>query len=435
MPGCVLRGANQRGSALLATLCFAAVLSLALSSYLAVCYRSLVMSNRNMHSTHSIELAEVGMEEALWALNNNVLSSNQVDPAAWAATGWAVSGGTQSKSVTGFAYENGATGQVDITVENYASPSPRITVVGRMTLGDHSTITRTLQSDTRRSPLFTNAIGAIGNLAFNLGGTVDSYTAADPLNPATYSYGFSAVVSGANVDIGSASVYGYATTKGTALQNLSGAKVAGSLAATGIDPTRVSTNASQPLFDALEPSIGGGSGPITSSTTFPDGSYRVDSIDLPDGEVITISGAVRLKVTNSVRTSGSGSIVITSGSSLQLQIDESDGFGLVLQGSGIVNQTRQPRNLSVLVGGNYPGNPTSSINVTNDFYGSIYLPRDDVTVASNAPIFGAVIAKSITFTASTPQFHYDPGLQNFSADLIKAPISLVQLRELSPTGL
>ena len=394
------------------------------------------MSNRNMHSTHSIELAEVGMEEALWALNNNVLSlNNQVDPAAWVATGWVLTGSTQSKTITGFGYENGAAGQVDITVESYAT-TPRITVVGKTTLGDHSTITRTLQSDTQRSPLFTNAIGAVGNLTFNFAGTVDSYTASDALNPATYAYGFSAVVSGANVDLGNSSVYGYATTKGTTLQNLSGAKLAGSLAATGIDAARLSTNGSQPLFDSIEPSIGGGSGPITSSTTFATaGAYRLDSIDLPDGEVITISAPVMLKVSNSVRTSGSGSIVITNTGSLELQIDENDGFGLVLDGAGIVNQSRLPRNLSVLIGGNYLGNPISSINVTNDFYGSIYLPRDDLTIASNSPIFGALIAKSVTFTASAPQFHYDPGLQNFSVAEIKAPIALVQLRELSPTGL
>ena len=53
---------KKQGSALLATLCLAGVLSLSVSGYLAVCYRSLVVSNREINASHSIELAEMGMD-------------------------------------------------------------------------------------------------------------------------------------------------------------------------------------------------------------------------------------------------------------------------------------------------------------------------------------------------------------------------------------
>ena len=199
---------RQKGSALLATLCFAAVLSLSLSSYLAVCYRSLVLSNRVMQSNHGMELAEVGMEEALWAFNNGGFD------ASWTKD---TTAGTATKTVTmPVDYANGATGQCLVVVQNYnatvgsfttaATPVVTITSTGSVTLGDHTVIQRTLQSSVQPAKLFTNAIGALNSLSFTSGGLVDSY---DSL-AGTYSAlnrGFSAVVSGATVDITSASIY------------------------------------------------------------------------------------------------------------------------------------------------------------------------------------------------------------------------------------
>lgn len=81
---------SERSAALLAALCFATVLALALGSYISVCYTTLQMSSRTVQSTRSVELAETGMEEALWALNKNDWS------------GWTLSGSTATKTLTGF---------------------------------------------------------------------------------------------------------------------------------------------------------------------------------------------------------------------------------------------------------------------------------------------------------------------------------------------
>src|SRR4051812_34416676 len=95
---------RRRGSALLAALRFATVLAIALGSYLTICYRALAMSTRNLTSTRSLEIAELGMEDAIWALNNNT----------W--TGWTITGTTATKTISGFSYDNGATGTVGITI-------------------------------------------------------------------------------------------------------------------------------------------------------------------------------------------------------------------------------------------------------------------------------------------------------------------------------
>src|SRR4051794_28397532 len=73
---------SDRGAALLAALCFATILAISLSSYMTLCYRTLSLSTRSAQGTRAIELAENGLEDALWALNENDWS------------GWTISGTT-----------------------------------------------------------------------------------------------------------------------------------------------------------------------------------------------------------------------------------------------------------------------------------------------------------------------------------------------------
>src|SRR5471032_2145334 len=144
------RLAGERGAALLAALCFTLVLVLVLASYISLCYRSLQMSSRNLNSGHSVELAETGMEEALWVMNNN----------DW--TGWTLTGTTATKTLTGFSYDNGVTGSANLTIANYNSTTGTraVTVTGVTRLSDGTSISRTLNSTSAQAPLFVNAIAA-----------------------------------------------------------------------------------------------------------------------------------------------------------------------------------------------------------------------------------------------------------------------------------
>ena len=125
---------RERGSALLAALCFAAVLALVLGSYLAVCDTAMQLSNRTLEGERSAQLAEAGFEQALWALNNNNWS------------GWTTnSSGTATKTITGFSYEDGSTGSIILTITNYAaSPgtSRTLTTQGVVTLSNVSVPSR-----------------------------------------------------------------------------------------------------------------------------------------------------------------------------------------------------------------------------------------------------------------------------------------------------
>ena len=141
-----------------------------------------------------------------------------------------------------------------------------------------------------------------------------------------------------------------------------------------------------------------------------------------------------LKVRYWVQTAGSAKIRVTSTGSLQLQIDENNGYGLYLQGGGIVNDTMQPQKVSVLVGRSYSGTALSTINTSTPFYGTLYLPNDTVTVSSNFTMYGALVGKSVAFAAGSAPYHaihYDTSLQRIGISGFDShAFSLVLLREV-----
>src|SRR5208283_5512405 len=98
---------NERSAAMLAELCLAMVFALCLSSYIALCYTSLKLSTRNLMGSHCIELAETGLEQALYSQNNWDWS------APWNVN---VANATANLTLPAFSFENGATGQVSVSV-------------------------------------------------------------------------------------------------------------------------------------------------------------------------------------------------------------------------------------------------------------------------------------------------------------------------------
>ena len=234
---------------MLAALCLAMVFALSLSSYIALCYTSLKMSTRNIAVSHSTELAETGIEQAIYALNNNdwtnwtLSGSNAQITMTMTSSGLVLS----STNPTPLNYGNGVNGNVQITVNNYTnvlnnlSPGPSISSTSTITLPAYAgtaskpTINGTASFSTSTSPttaavpVFVNAVAATalpavsgtGTVQFRSAGTVDSYN-SNP-SPGTYQAysapvsGYSAVVlsqntstSSATVALGNAVVNGYA---------------------------------------------------------------------------------------------------------------------------------------------------------------------------------------------------------------------------------
>lgn len=98
---------SQRGSVVLVALCFVAVLAIAVTTYLTLSSRAMNFSARTYNSSLSAQLAEIGMELTMSALNNG----------SW--TGWTTSGAIATRTHTPTTdYGQGITGSVKILVTN-----------------------------------------------------------------------------------------------------------------------------------------------------------------------------------------------------------------------------------------------------------------------------------------------------------------------------
>jgi hypothetical protein len=427
---------RRRGSALLAALCFATVLAIALGSYLTVCYRALAMSTRNLTSTRSLEIAELGMEDAIWALNNNT----------W--TGWTINGTTATKTISGFSFDNGATGTVGITITNYdgTTGTRTLSVTATTTLQDGSQISRALTATSTQAPLLTNAVAATtGAVKFTAAGTssvIDSYdSSAAAYVPANA--GYSAVIasnstttSSATVQLTNAQVKGYVATLSTGPSYSSSAKIIGPTTpgATRIDTARISTSPYQPVFDIN--SISGAGTTLlnpTTNTTVTIGTPGASSASIYYNSGLNMVGTTKIKVDGPVKlvvsgnlyiglSGGTPSIEVTTNGTLEIFVSGD----IAIYGNGINNLTTIPKR-AVVYGTNSLTAP--DMNTSTAFYGAIYTPTGDFKVVSNNAIYGAIVARNVTFSGSAPVVHYDTDLRNTVLSGVDSPYSVSSWRE------
>lgn len=432
--------ASARGSALLVAMCFTLVLAVALASYQTACYYTLKMGSRSVQSLRSHQLAETGLEEALWALTNRNFS------------GWTISGGVYTKSLSGFSYESSqVTGQVNLTITGYDDTNrnttkPTITSVGVIQNADGTTTRRTLSAGTGytstattgRAPILANALAAnstSGTVNLTSGGmTIDSYDSSLGAYSSTNS-GYSAVVTGSSVTLANGTqVKGYVATAPSsgvvALSAGTTAKLTGpsTSAIVKIDTTRESTSPYQLTPDVPAPSgastmlhepsstvhLGTAGGSVTTYTTYlGETSGWAGWYNLSSG-TLEIDGPVVLVVPGNFYINGSGSVVIKSGGSLQILVS---GNAYIYY-NGIDNQTKVPANLAII------GTSTSAIGysvaiwTSTKFYGTVYAPYDDITVwgySSTSEIFGSLVGNTVTvypYSSTTMPIHYDVALRN-----------------------
>ena len=89
------RRSDQRGSVVLVALCLCTVLAVSVVGFFAVCARTMELSNRSYVYTTSLLLAENGIEEAMWSLDQALNTSGY----SW--TGWTLARRGQNFSGSG----------------------------------------------------------------------------------------------------------------------------------------------------------------------------------------------------------------------------------------------------------------------------------------------------------------------------------------------
>ncbi len=376
-------------------LIFMIAMGLSLASYMSLVSFNLRSSHRSLNSAAAVNLAELGVEEALWNINafNDPArigaSFVSLPKAIWTKTGDNATGVFTNY----FTADSAAQNLLTIYIEGFSQPDPKIRVHSRLTMTDSSTVEKWVQvkakTATNSVPGTNNTntssgpahIGLVARNQIKFSGTnasVDSWNSAmNPdgsaaLIPIPYSpsirndRGFVGSIS-STVDIvgvQNADIFGYAssapangTTPSTdALHGISygpnGSILAkDSPAGTQIDTRRVSNDFVANLPMPAGPNINGYNiGGINNVTSLPragdapasDGKYyyTASSISVAGGNnnpknVNITSGDVILKVTGDISFSGQSSLNISTGASLEVFAAQN----VDLTGNGVANGT------------------------------------------------------------------------------------------------
>lgn len=162
---------SPRGSVLITAMTLTLAIGISLVSFLSLGQTTLEISNRAFHSNASMNLAESGLEQAMWSIGKAV----DGDASAW--TGWTISGANAWRKFTGFSFDANTNGYVRVYVRNYAlATAPTIIARGTITPVRGPSIEKWVVVTLFQRSLFANGLVAKDTLTFTGGNAVvDSF--------------------------------------------------------------------------------------------------------------------------------------------------------------------------------------------------------------------------------------------------------------------
>jgi hypothetical protein len=435
---------------LVVALLFAALIALALGSYLNLNLSSARLAHRSFQQHAAFNLAEAGAEEALWSFNQSALKS----PEAW--NDWTRDGGAAWRKIDGFDFGANAKGSVKVYVDNANPPAgarPKIVSLSSVEAPGQSAVTKMIEITLARRSPFANGLTARENITFSgAKATVDSWNSDPDSDPATPAIPYSPPVRNDRGTVAAktlvntaallnqATVWGFVSTGGTAPEVGSTGLIGPFGTPEGtIHPGRVATDFVANFPDIVAPDGGtvlDAFGP-TLGTEGTATLWRASHLHLSGKETLTILGEVTLVLTGGLAPSieaegepsaprtlaiaGRGSLIIPEGSSLTIYLQ---GDALIA-GNGVANANASPASLQIFG----VGESRHSLNVVgNGILGSVVnAPHATFTVKGNASLLGAVLAENIEFKGNV-DFHYDEALANFGTN---QPFGTNEWRSLS----
>lgn len=437
---------SERGSLIIVAMIICAVIGISLTSYLSLGRTAMTISNRALYNNAAMNLAENGLEQAVYAVNKKT-----ADPSfSWTANGWTIVGTAARQQWSGYGFDQNATGTVRAYVYDYNGGAAPVVVTRSMVqLGDSNrTLEKWIEVKLRKTSRFSNGLVAKDKITFSgNNASVDSWNSDPDNNPGTAAVGYSAGVRRDNGSVGSISVavdavgvnnadiWGFASTGG-ALPSVGSNGLVGPFGTSSgtMDMTRVSTDFAA-SFDAVTAPTTysytpyGGGGVINNTVSLPrssdpisaDGNYYIsaDSINF-NNKTLTITDKVVLKLTNTLTSveigGGSGQLNVNAGASLILYAAgdiKISGQG-VMNGSTSAATANQPVNCQIY-GTKTSGTQDIQIAGNGALSAVVYAPQGSVKINGNGDVCGSVVANDITVVGNAA-FHYDESLANFGGN-------------------
>jgi hypothetical protein len=471
---------KERGTLLIVAMLLCAMIGISLGSYLQMSRTALTISNRALYNNAAMNLAEQGIEEAMYAVNQ------LVDNPSYPMTGWTKNGINAYREFGPYTLSQNATGTFRVYIYDFAGVSaPKLVSWGRVTLGNKGApIEKWVEVTLRKTSKFANGLVAKNSILFRgNNATVDSWnsekdTSVSPATTRATPVPFASAYRNANGSVGSisiatdavvvqnADVWGYVSNNsGSDLhppEEFVGANgsILGPESPVGssVDPARTSTTFSATMDAPSVPTEVGLSNLGNINTTgfslpiagdIPNGTvgtewegyciYDATKIDL-NNKYISITGKVVLRLSNTA------SSVDLTGGDAEIRIGATGYLALfapgnvTIAGKGVTNGVDGPDADSDVDETSELGQPkqfqvygTSTTTQTISFAGSglfsgvVYAPNANVSIVGNGAVCGSVVAGTIDLSGNA-QFHYDESLADMGAD---APFRIAKWKELT----
>ena len=406
----------RHGGLLITALLLCSIISLiTLPSYIMLSKTALRQSQRAMFNVAVVDLAETGLEHAVWAQNN--VSSN---PSGW--TDWSlVQNGSYYRNFTGFNFNGGVSGSVKVVVMAPNTANSVAIARASITLQDGQKIEKWVRSTLFRSQATMQGLALSGSLSMNGGGTVVDSWNSDPDNKAaTASIPYSDGVPQSNATVSTTS-QGVGSVCGTGY--FYGSVKVGA-ASGGVNfygypnPNYVVNNYTAPVPSPVSMPAGGLSltwGRQQNGTIGVAGQsslYQMSSLDLGDGGNMTIAGNVVLLLTLSsaaLNIDGSSNITLSAGATLSIYTPGN----ITLNGSGFINNAAA-KNLKIFGTAVSPATQTFQWTGSTSISGLVYAPNADISMTGGgSQFYGAMTARSVAI--DNGGLHFDESLYGFGA--------------------
>lgn len=438
---------SQRGSLLIVAMLLAAIVGVALTSYLRLSRTSLEVAGRSFLHNAAVNLAETGLEYALHSLNQH--QSGGV-PLATAWSGWSTDNTAHTAvrlfPATGY-YEPvpNARGTVRVFVSNYdvVAGAPVLIAKATITPGNSSqAVVKYLQVTLSRRSLW--GFGLVGKtwVHLNSNARVDSWISDPDANPATAALAYVAGLRRDNGSVGTVSptngalaldsnaeVFGTANTGGGTVATNSNVRIFGATSpgSPKVDPSRVHTDFKftfPPIAVPNPATINLLTSSISGNTTLPAATHLKNTADnkyyyrfgggtninMDSNKTLTITDSVVLLFEShagvpTIHTSSNANFNVTAGKTVEIYTNGN----IALDSNNNLNIGNEAKNLRIFGTSTTSQSFVLSSNV--NIYGCIYAPFAAFAIDSNCKLQGSVIANTIQMD-SNAVFHYDESLGN-----------------------
>jgi Tfp pilus assembly protein PilX len=439
---------SQRGSLLIVSMIMCAIIGISIASYIRLGQTSQVISNRALYNNGAMNLAENGMEEAMYSINKMVADASY----SWTTDGWTSANGgvDMQRKWTNFTFDQNARGTVRVYVKNAdGALAPIILARSTVTLGGITSapIEKWIRVQLAMTSKFANGLVAKNTISFSgNNASVDSWNSDPDSNPGTAAVPYSAGVKDDNGSVGSISVsvaavgvnnadiWGYVATGGSPASVGSNGLVgpwgtaAGTIAAghssTDFSASFDNVTAPSATYTPIAAITGNMSLPSGAGVAAAaDGKYYIEcpSVNF-NNKTLTIEAGkeVVLKLTDSTTAinigGGSGAINIALTGKLVVYA----AGDIKIAGSGVMNGSTAAASANQPINCQFWGTKTSGtqdIQIAGNgaLSAIVYAPFGSVKINGNGDVCGSVVANDITVVGNAA-FHYDESLGSFGGN-------------------